>query len=54
MKFSTVAERKLDCDAPGAGFGFVSELKSKARPKFLGSWGVLTRAFSQNLSGSMT
>jgi hypothetical protein len=54
MKFSTVADWKLDEVAPGAGFGLVKELKSKALPKLFGNCGMLTALFSQYLSVEFT
>jgi hypothetical protein len=48
MKFSTVASANVDCEALGVDFGLVNELKSNARPKFLGNCGMLTGKFSQN------
>jgi hypothetical protein len=40
MKFSTVASRAAELETDSV-FGFVSELKSKARPKFPGNGGIL-------------
>ena len=54
MKFSTVASAKLAWGEFGFGFGLVKELKSNARPKFLGSCGMLTSEFSQKLAGRST